>query len=292
MSNNKTNHVELKVVAKQGQSIDVISKDNNGNNGGFADMSFTEILAQILRGLNRLKVDLHHKLDKISYGIFSRFGGMTLLKICILAIIMFWILGVDVAFISKTLNFVSEKEKTYTNKHRKGNESATSASFGAGINDLSPASPDELSETQVRSYIERFSQTAISEMDKYGIPASISMAQAIVESRSGTSTLAVRNNNHFGIKCFSKSCAKGHCSNFTDDHHKDFFRKYTGPWESWREHSNFLMKHRYHTLLKYGKNYKAWAKGLREYGYATDESYDKKLIAIIERYNLQELDDL
>jgi flagellum-specific peptidoglycan hydrolase FlgJ len=292
MSNNKTNTVELKVVAKQGQSIEVISKENIGNSEGFSDMSFTEIIGQILRGLSRLKVDLHHQLDKISYGIFSRIGGMTLLKICILAIIMFSIFGEDVALNGKSFKFAADKEKVHTGKHFKGDESASPAAFGRGINDLSPASPDELSEAQVRSYIERFSQTAISEMDKFGIPASISMAQAIVESRSGTSTLAVRNNNHFGIKCFSKSCVKGHCSNFTDDHHKDFFRKYTGPWDSWREHSNFLMKHRYRNLLRYGKDYKAWARGLREYGYATDNTYDKKLITIIERYNLQQLDDL
>ena len=64
------------------------------------------------------------------------------------------------------------------------------------------------------------------------------------------------------------------------------------PTASFQEHSAFLLKHRYHELLKYGKNYKVWAKGLREFGYATDQSYDKKLIAIIERYELNKLDDL
>lgn len=158
--------------------------------------------------------------------------------------------------------------------------------------DLAPAAPEELRAQNVKAYIERFSKIAVAEMDKFGIPASVSMAQAIIESRSGTSVLAIRNNNHFGIKCFSKTCAKGHCTCYTDDHHKDFFRKYANPTDSWREHSQFLMKYRYRELLKYGKNYRVWAKGLRDFGYATDQNYDKKLIAIIERYELNKLDDL
>lgn len=169
--------------------------------------------------------------------------------------------------------------------------SSTESSSKPNFN-ISPASPEELRETNVKGFIEQYSKIAVAEMDKFGIPASISMAQAIVESRSGTSVLAARNNNHFGIKCFSKSCPKGHCSNYTDDSHKDFFRKYANATDSWREHSQFLMKYRYRDLLKYGKNYRVWAKGLREFGYATDKNYDKKLISIIERYELFKLDDL
>lgn len=158
--------------------------------------------------------------------------------------------------------------------------------------DLAPASVSELKEPNVRAYIERFSKVAVAEMDKFGIPASITMAQAIIESRSGTSVLAVRNNNHFGIKCFSKTCSSSHCSRHTDDSHKDFFIKYKDGAESFRAHSEFLMKYRYRELLKQGKNYKAWAKGLKEFGYATDQAYDKKIIAVIERYELNKLDDL
>jgi flagellum-specific peptidoglycan hydrolase FlgJ len=219
---------------------------------------------------------------------------MILVKVCIIVIIMLFILKEDIAFNFKMGNFASEnsiEEKTHTtNKQKKS--IATPASLGSVVNDFAPAAPEELREVQVRQYIEHFSETAVGEMDKFGIPASISMAQAIIESRSGTSTLATRNNNHFGVKCFSKTCPEGHCNNFTDDHHKDFFRKYPGPWESWREHSQFLMKNSYRRLLKHGKNYRAWAVGLREIGYATDPTYDKKLISVIERYDLYKLDDL
>ena len=91
-------------------------------------------------------------------------------------------------------------------------------------------------------------------MEKYGIPASISLAQGLIESRAGSSKLAVNNNNHFGIKCFSRHCRKGHCTNFTDDTHKDFFRKFPSPWESWRAHSQLLSSGRYTKLRKNGRS--------------------------------------
>ncbi len=143
---------------------------------------------------------------------------------------------------------------------------------------------------KVNRYVERFSGVAIREMQKFGIPASISLAQGLIESRFGTSTLAVKNNNHFGIKCFSKNCRPGHCTNLEDDHHKDFFRKYSTAWESWRAHSILISTGRYARLKKHGRNYRAWAKGLEELGYATDKNYSAKLIGVIERYNLQRFD--
>jgi flagellum-specific peptidoglycan hydrolase FlgJ len=158
--------------------------------------------------------------------------------------------------------------------------------------DLSPASIKDLKGTDIKGYIEKCSSAAIEEMDKYGIPASITMAQAIIESRCGTSILAVKSNNHFGIKCFSKTCSNGHCERHTDDHHKDFFVKFKDGKESFRAHSLFLKRPLYAKLFKFGKDYAAWAKGLRECGYATDKTYDKKLIAVIKRYELDRLDNL
>lgn len=156
---------------------------------------------------------------------------------------------------------------------------------------LAPANPRSLNEVAVRNYVKAYGKIAIEEMRQYGIPASISMAQGIIESRCGESTLAQNNNNHFGIKCFKKSCKKGHCSNFTDDSHKDFFRKYPSSWQSWREHSLLLSTPRYKELKAMGNDYERWAKGLKTYGYATDEAYAEKLIETIERYGLDELDE-
>ncbi len=140
-------------------------------------------------------------------------------------------------------------------------------------------------------YVKRFSSVAIAEMKKYGIPASITLAQGLLESDAGGSRLSRQNNNHFGMKCFSKRCKKGHCSNFTDDTHKDFFRNYQNAWESYRAHSELLQASRYRHLKKLGtKNYKDWAHGLRKAGYATDKRYAEKLIMLIEKMNLNRFD--
>ena len=136
----------------------------------------------------------------------------------------------------------------------------------------------------------RFYFDTVTEMKKFGIPASVKMAQGLLESNAGTSKLATKNNNHFGIKCFSKSCGKGHCSNFHDDHHKDFFRIYKSAWESWRSHSKMIVSGRYKALLKHGNDYKAWAQDLKELGYATDSRYTEKLVETIEKYQLYHLD--
>lgn len=142
-----------------------------------------------------------------------------------------------------------------------------------------------------RNYVKRFAPIAQEEMRKHGIPASVKLAQGLLESDAGDSRLAVSNNNHFGIKCFSKECKKGHCSNFTDDSHKDFFRIYNNAWESYRAHSKFLEAARYQPLKKLGaKNYKGWATGLKAAGYATDPRYAEKLVAIIDALELYKYD--
>jgi len=141
------------------------------------------------------------------------------------------------------------------------------------------------------NYVNKFKATAIAEMQKFGIPASITLAQGLLESDAGFSTLAKRNRNHFGMKCFSRSCAKGHCSNHTDDSHKDFFRKYKSNWESYRAHSKLLQNKRYKSLHSFGtKDYKSWAHGLKKAGYATDKRYAEKLIKIIEEMKLWQYD--
>ncbi|MDA8972636.1 glucosaminidase domain-containing protein [bacterium] len=132
------------------------------------------------------------------------------------------------------------------------------------------------------NYIKKYKPVAEQEMKKYGIPTWITLAQGLLESDAGNSKLAKENNNHFGIKCFSKKCKKGHCANFTDDSHKDFFRNYDAVWNSYRDHSLFLMKDRYKHLLNLDPDdYEGWAYGLQKAGYATDKRYGEKLVNII-----------
>jgi len=141
------------------------------------------------------------------------------------------------------------------------------------------------------AYVKKHEAIARSEMRKFGIPASITLAQGLLESGAGSSRLATNNNNHFGIKCFSKTCKKGHCSNFSDDSHKDFFRVYPSTAESYRAHSNLLTSSRYKHLANYGRyDYERWAEGLQKAGYATDPSYAKKIIQLIEDFELYYFD--
>jgi len=143
--------------------------------------------------------------------------------------------------------------------------------------------------TNTEQYINRYKSVAISEMEKYGIPASITIAQGILESASGNSELSRRYNNHFGIKCRSSSQK---CVNYADDKPTDQFRVFKSAWYSYREHSILLSSSsRYSSLFKLKRtDYKRWARGLQRAGYATSKKYASSLIKIIERYNLQKFD--
>lgn len=145
-----------------------------------------------------------------------------------------------------------------------------------------------------REYVERFAPVAMAEMRKFGIPASITLAQALLESNAGESKLVQAANNHFGIKCTAKHCKKGHCINYADDSHKDFFVKYANAWGSFRAHSqNLHDKKRYAFLFELAPtDYRGWARGLVEAGYATDKKYAIKLVALIERLELNRFDQL
>lgn len=139
-------------------------------------------------------------------------------------------------------------------------------------------------------YIQKYQQLVISEMVRSGIPASIKMAQALLESGNGNSELARKSNNHFGIKC--KSNWKGKRVYHDDDEKGECFRKYNSVEESFIDHTNFLVGNpRYAFLFKLPPDdYKRWAKGLKEAGYATARHYDNSLIKIIEDNQLYKLD--
>ncbi len=138
-------------------------------------------------------------------------------------------------------------------------------------------------------YIAFFKAVAIHEMKLYGIPASITLAQGILESGSGKGRLARQANNHFGIKCHDWTGPRIY---HDDDRAQECFRKYNDPSQSYRDHSLFLAKRkRYADLFKHKiTDYKAWARGLKRAGYATDPQYPKKLISLIERYKLYRYD--
>lgn len=139
-------------------------------------------------------------------------------------------------------------------------------------------------------YIYRWRATAVDNMEVYGIPASITMAQAILESGYGNGYLARVANNHFCIKC--KKSWTGRTITHADDRPDDCFRVYDTAEESFADHANFLCSgERYDFLFAYDiTDYESWAKGLKKAGYATAEDYAERLIGVVERYNLALLD--
>lgn len=142
---------------------------------------------------------------------------------------------------------------------------------------------------QYDAYVEQYKGIAIEQMKKHRIPASITLAQGILESGAGKSMLAVRANNHFGIKCHTDW--RGERVYKDDDAKNDCFRVYKSARDSYEDHSAFLLRSRYARLFTYDiYDYKAWAKGLKACGYATSPTYAERLIKIIETYELYRYD--
>ncbi|MFV0505258.1 MAG: glucosaminidase domain-containing protein [Bacteroidales bacterium] len=142
------------------------------------------------------------------------------------------------------------------------------------------------------SYIDLYKELAVSEMFATGIPASITLAQGILESGAGKSSLARQSNNHFGIKC--KRHWTGGKVYHTDDAPNECFRSYDNAYDSYKDHSQFLVNNsRYSNLFKLKRtDYKGWAKGLKAAGYATAPDYAHRLIKIIEDYDLHKYDHM
>lgn len=143
---------------------------------------------------------------------------------------------------------------------------------------------------KIETYIEQYKDIAMAEMQRSGVPASITLAQGILESGCGESELAAKGNNHFGIKCHNGW--EGKTMHYDDDAKDECFRCYTNPEESFRDHSDFLRtRERYAFLFDYHPtDYKKWAHGLKQAGYATNPKYPELLIDNIERYNLGQYD--
>jgi len=142
-----------------------------------------------------------------------------------------------------------------------------------------------------QKYIEDYKDIAMVEMQRYNIPASITLAQGILESGSGQGRLARYGNNHFGIKCHATW--NGKTITHDDDEKSECFRRYKYAYESFEDHSQFLMKRgRYTSLFELNPtDYESWAHGLKRAGYATDPAYAKKLIALIKKFSLHQYDE-
>ena len=153
----------------------------------------------------------------------------------------------------------------------------------------------QLLDAQVRKnksyeeYVDRYQRIAVDHMKKHKIPASITLAQGLLESGAGQSRLAKDGNNHFGIKCHSDWT--GRTMRHDDDRRNECFRKYSKAEDSFEDHSKFLKRSRYSALFDLQlTDYRGWARGLQKAGYATDKAYANKLIKLIEDYELHKYD--
>lgn len=150
-----------------------------------------------------------------------------------------------------------------------------------------PALKRQPAPKHIESYIQKYLTTAKKEADLYNIPVAITLAQGIIESNAGRSSLAVKHNNHFGVKYrgFGKYAI------YKDDTPKDKFQVYKSAWWSFRDHSKLLTSNHYRHLTKLKRTqYKAWAHGLKKCGYATAPKYAEILISVIEKYQLWKYD--
>jgi LysM repeat protein len=179
-------------------------------------------------------------------------------------------------FIALSLLFSACKSRQYSRNNRKIEKIATKGN------------PDFSNYTAI-SYIDKYKAVAIEEMNHNGIPASITLAQGLIESGNGNSSLAKYANNHFGVKVTSDWKGKGYYKD--DDKRNDCFRVYADARESYKDHSEFLKRKRYSALFELDKNdYRNWALGLKQAGYATNPKYPDMLINLIDKYRLYQYD--
>lgn len=187
----------------------------------------------------------------------------------------------------KTTRTVTHKPVVTTEKKTEPVKSSTQSSNET----LEATSKVSATTITVTEYINQFKGVAQGNMKTYGIPASIILAQGILESGAGKGRLCIEANNHFGIKCHKEWT--GPTITHDDDAAQECFRKYSDPADSYRDHALFLTsRSRYNSLFQLDKlDYKGWAEGLKKAGYATDPKYPSKLIGLIERYQLNLFDE-
>jgi flagellum-specific peptidoglycan hydrolase FlgJ len=202
---------------------------------------------------------------------------------------------------SKSIIRTTSSTKTSTTKNKKNvsksetGTSKTQTTSGKSPNgaeiQLEATSNVKTYEEEIKLYVASFHEIAKNSMKTHGIPASIILAQGILESGAGKGKLAQSANNHFGIKCHTGWT--GDSVKHDDDAEQECFRKYAQPSESYKDHSLFLTsRSRYATLFKLDKgDYQSWARGLKTAGYATDVKYPDKLIGLIERFELYKYDN-
>lgn len=230
-----------------------------------------DLVRQTWMGIGKLYVAGKYLVHSIKHNLFEK-PRVPYFKLGILAVAMFLVFKEDLRF---TLNL--KLPSWLIGQSTQNIEQSGVTQFGMAQSIALPTKPSSTESTrtsnpqeaQIDAYIKRFRKVAVNEMQQYGVPASIKMAQALLESQAGTLNDAVVSNNHFGIPLRNTPVATA--------------------WESWRAHSLYLLNE-HPELFKYGTNYKRWAKALEKMGYNPMDDYAQHLTQIIEHYQLNKLD--
>lgn len=238
----------------------------------------TRLLAgprRFFSGLYKWYVAMKYQIFRASGGLLGR-GRFPWIKLSLLILALVLLFKKDLQF---TLNLGQLKKTARTEAkvqpQKRVEELGIASQLAPRKNkqtthqERTAAAVTDLAERDVQAYIDRFAEVAQMEMKKFGIPASIKMAQGIAESWAGKHPVAAQGNNHFGTPMQEMG--------------------YTTSWENWRAHS-VLLQQNYPELFELGADYQAWAQGLQKAGYSTERRYARKLIQIIETYNLNALD--
>ncbi len=233
--------------------------------------SVWEVLKRLQIVLGRMIVALKYQFHKYTAGAFSNIK-FPWFKLGVAAIVVFIFTQKDIQF---TINMKNPETALDADGQAIDNEAGMAQSvrlMETRERKETPSSEswNELDEQHIRTYINRFRKVARSEMNKFGIPASIKMAQGILESRAGKHAAVKQSNNHFGVPMSGKV--------------------YESAWANWRAHSIFINEG-YKEALHFDNSYKKWATYLQEAGYSKDRKYAQKLISLIEQYRLYELDE-
>ncbi len=274
---------EFKIGEKYEWREQMFESERRMRRGSAANPSVTfspaVLLRRLLRGLGRLLIALRYSVGK--FATFPRFemGSMPFFqripwwKIGLAALAVFIVMKKDIQLsidMKAPMGAAPRDDESVG-----GSEGLEELGLAQSVamhseKELAPASAGELDNEQVRAYVERFGPIAVAEMKKFGIPASIKMAQALVESHAGLHPDTRKMNNHFG-RPFA-----GH--------------RFENAWDSWREHS-LMLYHEYPKLFDLDQDYKTWAKALDRLPYSEDRRYDRKLIQVVEKYQLYLLDE-
>jgi flagellum-specific peptidoglycan hydrolase FlgJ len=242
----------------------------------FPEINLSLILRHLWRGLCKLFVALRYTLYRASGGLQIRWR-LPWFKLGLAALAIFILTKKDIQF---SINMKAPLAGVFGTAEKTAGTAVPTTQQLSMVQPISfsestkvsqrVAGADELDINAAREYVKRFRKVAIVEMRKYGMPASIKMAQGLLESMAGQSPAAVNQDNHFGPA-------------FAGDH-------FDSAWENWRAHS-LLIQRQFKALFEEGSDYKAWAKGLKKMGYSNDPEYDKKLIEVVQRYQLYLLDE-